>query len=240
MGTAPGIAARLRVRSLLWERRPLRLNTRFCRLRNLDVVFSPLPPFSLSLCLVAWAASAGVSALWRVRFLHFARVARPSRIMALRFHWSSIPISIVLSSLYFYYITRHKKGKPGGDFKKNKAFKDLDITVHQEAKSCTLKAGRGDLVHVHYTGYSKSSGKKFETTRSQSEPYVFKLGQCNDKDKPECLKGFEKSIFGMCAGEKRKVSMPPHLAYGKKGRPPDVGPTDHVTFHIELVDVDKA
>ncbi|CAK0898731.1 unnamed protein product [Prorocentrum cordatum] len=123
--------------------------------------------------------------------------------MALRFHWSSIPISIVLSSLYFYYITRHKKGKPGGDFKKNKAFKDLDITVHQEAKSCTLKAGRGDLVHVHYTGYSKSSGKKFETTRSQSEPYVFKLGQCNDKDKPECLKGFEKSIFGMCAGEKR-------------------------------------
>ncbi|CAK0898724.1 unnamed protein product [Prorocentrum cordatum] len=188
--------------------------------------------------------------------------------MALRFHWSSIPISIVLSSLYFYYITRHKKGKPGGDFKKNKAFKDLDITVHQEAKSCTLKAGnnqgadrwpaaspaqqaeptwlrrgpggRGDLVHVHYTGYSKSSGKKFETTRSQSEPYVFKLGQCNDKDKPECLKGFEKSIFGMCAGEKRKVSMPPHLAYGKKGRPPDVGPTDHVTFHIELVDVDKA
>jgi len=153
--------------------------------------------------------------------------------MPLKFYGISVPISIVLATAYFYWITRERPGKAKG-----KQFKDLDVVVHKKASSCSIKAGRGDLLHLHYTGYLKSTGKMFESTREQSEPYVFKLGTCNEKEKPECIPGFEKGVMGMCAGEKRKVTVPPHLAFGKKGRQPDIPPDDSLVFHIEMVDID--
>merc|ERR1711939_1061807 len=106
---------------------------------------------------------------------------------------------------------------------KARGFKDVDVVIHKRG-TCSLKAGRGDLLHVHYSGYSKSTGKQFWSSRDQNEPYVFKLGTCNDKEKPECVKGFEKGLHGMCVGEKRKVTVPPHLAFGKQGLKPHVGP----------------
>merc|ERR1712070_859083 len=109
----------------------------------------------------------------------------------------------------------------------------------KKAASCDVKAGRGDLLHVHYSGYLKSNGKMFESTREKEEPYVFKLGSCNDKLKPECIRGFEKGVMGMCAGEKRKVTIPPQLAFGKTGRAPDIPPDDSLVFHIEMVDIDS-
>mmetsp|Transcript_54888 Transcript_54888/g.176015 ORF Transcript_54888/g.176015 Transcript_54888/m.176015 type:complete len:157 (+) Transcript_54888:174-644(+) len=154
--------------------------------------------------------------------------------MAMKFYGITVPISIVLATLYFFWVTRERPGKT-----KKSQFKDLDVVVHKQPSSCTVKAQRGDLLHVHYSGYLKSSGKMFETSREQSEPYVFKLGTCNDKSKPECIKGFEKGVTGMCAGEKRKITVPPKLAFGKAGRPPDVPPNDSIVFHIECIDVDS-
>mmetsp|Transcript_48908 Transcript_48908/g.113368 ORF Transcript_48908/g.113368 Transcript_48908/m.113368 type:complete len:157 (+) Transcript_48908:124-594(+) len=154
--------------------------------------------------------------------------------MPLKFYGISVPISVVLATAYFYWITREKPGKP-----KKSQFKDLDVVVHKAPSSCHIKADRGDLLHVHYSGYLKSNGKMFASSRDQSEPYVFKLGTCNDKQKPECIKGFEKGVSGMCAGEKRKVTVPPHLAFGKVGRPPDIPPNDSLVFNVECIDVDS-
>lgn len=40
------------------------------------------------------------------------------------------------------------------------------------------------------------------------------------------IPGMEKGLLGMCVGEKRKITIPPHLAYGEAG----VGKyLDHVT-----------
>mmetsp|Transcript_65682 Transcript_65682/g.147525 ORF Transcript_65682/g.147525 Transcript_65682/m.147525 type:complete len:158 (-) Transcript_65682:19-492(-) len=155
--------------------------------------------------------------------------------MALKFYRITVPISIVLATAYFYWITRDK---PGGK-SRNKQFKDLDVVVHHKPSRCSVKAKRGDLVHVHYSAYSKSTGKMFASSRNQSEPYVFKLGTCNDKGQPECIKGFEKGIAGICAGEKRKVTMPPKLGFGDAGRPPHVPPGDSLVFNIECIDIDS-
>lgn len=160
--------------------------------------------------------------------------------MALRFYGISVPISIVFATVYFWWITRDKGGGGTSIKSKNKAWKDLDVVVHKKASGCKVRAGRGDLLHLHYTGYSKNTGKMFESTREQSEPYVFKLGACNDPTKPECVKGFERGVLDMCAGEKRKVTVPPHLAFGQKGREPDITPNDSLVYHIEMVDIDKA
>merc|ERR1719387_1617052 len=159
--------------------------------------------------------------------------------MPLRFHKISVPISIVLATAYFYWVTNKQSSKKGGGGSTSK-MKDLEITVREKPSSCNFVADTGDLVHVHYTGYLKSNGKQFATSRDQPEPYVFKLGTCNDKDKFECIKGFEGGVKGMCVGEKRKVTMPPHLAFGKKGRgkkgsPDEIPGSETLVFNIEMV-----
>mmetsp|Transcript_30896 Transcript_30896/g.78239 ORF Transcript_30896/g.78239 Transcript_30896/m.78239 type:complete len:155 (+) Transcript_30896:82-546(+) len=153
--------------------------------------------------------------------------------MAFKFHAVTLPIAIVLASLYFYWITQKQTTK------KEKVLKDMGVVVTQKAASCHLQAKTGDILHLHYSGYLKSNGKLYESTRENKEPYVFKLGTCNEKDRPECLKGFEKGVTGMCAGEKRKVTVPPKLGFGKAGRKPDVPPDDTLIFNIELVDIDS-
>jgi len=39
-------------------------------------------------------------------------------------------------------------------------------------------------------------------------PFTFELGA------GEVIKGFEQGLVDMCIGEKRKLTVPPHLAYG--------------------------
>eukprot|EP00930_Biecheleria_cincta_P061383 TRINITY_DN46954_c0_g1_i1.p1 TRINITY_DN46954_c0_g1~~TRINITY_DN46954_c0_g1_i1.p1 ORF type:complete len:156 (+),score=43.95 TRINITY_DN46954_c0_g1_i1:65-532(+) len=154
--------------------------------------------------------------------------------MPLKFYGISVPISIVLATAYFYYVTQYKPAQ-----KRAKAQKELDMKVLKKPSECELTAGYGDLVHLHYTSYLKSSGKQLETSRNGAEPYVFKLGQCNDRTKPECLKGFETAVLGMCTGEKRKVTIPPKLGYKKKARPKELGENEKVLFNIEMIDIDK-
>lgn len=53
------------------------------------------------------------------------------------------------------------------------------------------------------------------------------LGSRNDGDKNpvwftlgmrEVLKGWDKGMQNMCIGERRKLTIPPSLAYGKEGK----------------------
>uniref|UniRef100_A0A7S4RMF4 peptidylprolyl isomerase n=1 Tax=Alexandrium monilatum TaxID=311494 RepID=A0A7S4RMF4_9DINO len=162
--------------------------------------------------------------------------------MALRFYRITVPISIVLATCYVYYITRKQAGKrSGGNKSRNKQqhFNDVDIVTHHRPSTCSVQARRGDLLQIHYSGYSKKTGKMFATSRNQSEPYVFKLGTCNEREKPECIKGFDRGLAGVCAGEKRKVTIPPRMAFGTEGRPPDIQPNDFIVFNIECIDVDS-
>ncbi|CAE7252506.1 FPR2 [Symbiodinium natans] len=154
--------------------------------------------------------------------------------MALKFHWVSVPLAMVIATAYLYYVTQYKPSQ-----KKAKLLQAVDMKVTHKPEECFLQAGDGDLVHVHYTSFLKKEGTQFETTRG-GDPYVLKLGKCKDHAKPECMKGFQTALLGMCAGEKRKATVPPKLGFDKKGRPSGIRADEHVIFHLEMVDIDKA
>ncbi|KAL1259197.1 hypothetical protein QQF64_009774 [Cirrhinus molitorella] len=52
----------------------------------------------------------------------------------------------------------------------------------------------------------------------------------------EAIKGWDKGLQGMCAGEKRKLTVPPALAYGKEGKG-KIPPESTLIFDIEIIEI---
>ncbi|XP_069105919.1 peptidyl-prolyl cis-trans isomerase FKBP11-like [Argopecten irradians] len=52
-----------------------------------------------------------------------------------------------------------------------------------------------------------------------------------------CLLGVEAGITNICIGEKRRLTIPPHLAWGEKGIPEVIPENAYVTFDLELVEI---
>jgi len=97
---------------------------------------------------------------------------------------------------------------------------DITVGAGQEAKN-------GRMVSVYYEGRLKSNNKMFDSTL-KGPPFKFRLGS------GEVIKGWDVGVNGMKIGGKRRVVCPPHMAYGKRGAPPDIPKNAHLTFTIEL------
>lgn len=111
--------------------------------------------------------------------------------------------------------------------------KELQIITEFKPEECSAYAEAGDQVEVHYTGYL-DSGAVFDSSRQQNRgPLPFVLGQS------QVISGWEQGIKGMCVGEKRKLIIPPHLAYGAEGHPPTIPAEATLTFETELVSLKK-
>ena len=91
-------------------------------------------------------------------------------------------------------------------------------------------AKTGDHVKVHYTGWL-TTGKKFDSSVGTNQPFDFTLGQS------EVIKGWDEGIVGMKVGGKRQLRIPPELAYGAAGHPPQIPENATLIFDVQLVAV---
>jgi FKBP-type peptidyl-prolyl cis-trans isomerase len=109
-------------------------------------------------------------------------------------------------------------------------------TTKSGLKYETLKKGdgpeakAGQQVSVHYTG-TLTDGKKFDSSLDRGVPFPFKLGA------GQVIKGWEEGVAGMKVGEKRKLTIPPDLAYGKAGAGGVIPPDATLVFEVELLSV---
>jgi FKBP-type peptidyl-prolyl cis-trans isomerase len=101
-----------------------------------------------------------------------------------------------------------------------------DLVVGTGAEAAT---GRG--VRVHYTGWLVD-GKKFDSSLDRGDPFAFTLGA------GQVIKGWDRGVVGMKVGGKRKLTIPPDLAYGERGFPGAIPPGATLVFEIELLAVE--
>ena len=103
----------------------------------------------------------------------------------------------------------------------------IDIKVGNGAM-----AEPGRIVAMHYTGWL-TDGTKFDSSLDRGTPLTFPLGA----NPPRVIRGWEEGLKGMRVGGKRKLTIPPDMAYGERGFPPVIPPNATLVFEVELVDM---
>jgi len=114
----------------------------------------------------------------------------------------------------------------------NSATKKLQIGVKKRPVECPIKSKKGDLLHMHYTG-TLDDGTEFDSSIPRGNPLTFTLGS------GQVIKGWDQGLMGMCEGEQRKLVIPPELAYGEAGAPPKIPKSATLTFHVDLVKIER-
>jgi peptidylprolyl isomerase len=109
------------------------------------------------------------------------------------------------------------------------------ITTPSGLKYVDLVVGKGaspkqgQMVTVHYTGRFED-GIKFDSSVDRGQPYTFPIGAAR------VIKGWDEGIMTMRIGGKRKLIIPPDLAYGPRGRS-GIPPNATLVFEVELLGV---
>ncbi|XP_015597455.1 peptidyl-prolyl cis-trans isomerase FKBP2 [Cephus cinctus] len=106
--------------------------------------------------------------------------------------------------------------------------KKLQIGIKKRIDNCNVRSKKGDALYVHYVG-TLENGTEIDNSSKYEEPFLITLGY------GQVIKGLEQGLMGMCAGEKRRLVIPPDLAYGSHGALPTVPPDATVIFVIELI-----
>jgi len=115
------------------------------------------------------------------------------------------------------------------------------VEILSSPDPCLIMAEDGDTLTIEYVGRLEN-GSQFAssavspadddgtTGRYYAQPFVFELGR------GQAIAGVDRGLKGMCFGERRRLHIPSHLAYGEEGTENIPGNSD-LTFDYELIKI---
>jgi len=101
---------------------------------------------------------------------------------------------------------------------------DLEVGDGAEAVS-------GRTVAVNYRG-TLQNGREFDSSYGRG-PFRFPLGA------GRVIRGWDEGVAGMRVGGKRRLVVPPDLAYGSRGAGGVIPPDATLIFEVELLEVEE-
>lgn len=102
-----------------------------------------------------------------------------------------------------------------------------ELKIEDERVGTGAEAKSGMTVSVNYVG-TLVDGTKFDSSYDRGTPLAFPLGQ------RLVIPGWEQGLLGMRVGGKRKLIIPPSLAYGAAGQG-TIPPNATLIFEVELL-----
>ncbi len=103
------------------------------------------------------------------------------------------------------------------------------LEVEDLAPGTGAEAQPGQQLTVQYVGVSFKTGKQFDASWDNGQPFPFQLGA------GMVIPGWDQGLVGMKVGGRRKLTIPPDLAYGPAGSGP-IGPNETLVFVIDLLE----
>jgi len=100
------------------------------------------------------------------------------------------------------------------------------IQIEEIKEGSGAECKPGSQVGMFYSGRLKSNNKQFDSCLT-GKPFKFKLG------KGEVIKGWDIGIVGLKVGGKRRLTIPPNMAYGAAGSPPVIPGNSTLVFEVE-------
>ncbi|KAM4624654.1 peptidyl-prolyl cis-trans isomerase FKBP9 [Polymixia lowei] len=107
---------------------------------------------------------------------------------------------------------------------------DVVVDRYSTPEVCPREVKNGDYVRYHYN-VTFVDGKTFDSSHQKGAPKVGLIGE------GRLIAGIDKGLQGMCVNERRKVTVPPHLAYGSEGAGDVIPPDTTLVFDLHLLDL---
>jgi len=93
-------------------------------------------------------------------------------------------------------------------------------------------AKAGDKISVRYVGVLYDNGKEFDSSWKRGKaPFQLTLGQ------GQVIQGWDQGLVGMKVGGRRRLTIPPDLAYGAQGQPPTIPANATLVFDVDLTKI---
>jgi FKBP-type peptidyl-prolyl cis-trans isomerase len=108
---------------------------------------------------------------------------------------------------------------------------DGTLGIQDLAVGTGAVVANGDVATVHYVG-SFTNGNVFENSRTSGQPFPFRVGA------GQVIRGWDMGVPGMRVGGRRRLTIPPSLAYGSQGSG-RIPPNSTLIFEIELLSVSR-
>jgi len=140
----------------------------------------------------------------------------------------AIIVVLVFATSAIAYLVTKRSGEAG-------AGAGPEVTTASGLKYIDLVEGSGPspepgkTISVNYTG-TLQNGTVFDSSAKQGKPYSFRIGT------GVVIKGWDEGLMSMKVGGKRKLTIPPSLAY-RDQRSGMIPPNSTLIFEVELLEI---
>ncbi|KAI5621545.1 peptidyl-prolyl cis-trans isomerase FKBP9 precursor, partial [Silurus asotus] len=106
---------------------------------------------------------------------------------------------------------------------------EITVEIESVPDSCQRKSKEGDFMRYHYNG-TLLDGTLFDSSYSRNHTYDTYIG------KGYVIAGMDQGLLGVCVGERRRIIIPPHLAYGEEGTGTKIPGSAVLVFDVHIID----
>jgi peptidylprolyl isomerase len=106
-----------------------------------------------------------------------------------------------------------------------------DLLIEDLVEGDGPEAAAGMQVTVDYAGINWSNGREFDASWNRNDTFAFGLGG------GQVIPGWDQGVQGMKVGGRRRLTIPPQMAYGSQGAGGVIGPNETLIFVVDLRDV---